>query len=157
MIIGGSNVILYIEQIWEDIMLSKKKIKIMFCMADYENSDGKKDLRTVKLYKNDYIRINMLLSIVCVTIAYALILALIVLYNLEYIISNAVSIHYYSVATLVLGIYVLLIIFYSFVSIYVFSKRYDISKKRVKKYFRYLKYLNTNYQKDDTDNSSEVE
>lgn len=137
-------------------MLSKKKIKIMFCMADYENGDGKKDLRTVKLYKNDYIRLNLLFSIVCVTIAYILILALIVLYNYEYIISNIAAIPYYSIGTMILGIYVLCIIFYSFISIYVFSKKYEASKKRVKKYFRYLKYLNTYYQKDDTENDSEV-
>lgn len=137
-------------------MLSKKKIKIMFCMADYENGHGKKDLRTVKLYKNDYVRLNLLLSIVCVTIAYVLILALICLYNYEYIISNVATIPYYSVGTMILGIYVLLIIFYSFISIYVFSKKYEVSKKRVKKYFRYMKYLNTYYQKDEIYNSSEV-
>ena len=52
-------------------MLSKKKIKIMFCIAEYEKGIGHKDLRIVRFYKNDYIRLSLLKSMVYVTLAYA--------------------------------------------------------------------------------------
>lgn len=48
-------------------MLSKKKIKIMFCIAEYEKGIGHKDLRIVRFYKNDYIRLSLLKSMVYVT------------------------------------------------------------------------------------------
>ncbi len=135
-------------------MLSKKKIKIMFHMASYENGIGRKDLQTVKFYKNDYVRYNMLKSVVCFTMAYALILSLIALYNLEYIIKNAVILDYKSLGLTTLGVYLLFVGIYMFVSIIFYSVRYEASKKRVKKYYRYLKYLRKYYQ---TDTKTDVE
>ena len=74
--------------------VSKKKIKIMFRMASYESGVGKNDLKIVKYYKSDYIRLNILKSIVCMTCAYVLCLGLIVLYNFEEIVKEAVTLPY---------------------------------------------------------------
>lgn len=136
-------------------MLSKKKIKIMFQMATYENGVGKQDLKNVRYYKNDYVRLNMLKSIVGLTVAYALIIALVAIYNLEYLIRNAVSLPYRTIGFTALGIYLLLMGMYIFISILVYSLRYETSKKRVQKYFRYLKYLRKYYQNDSDDEQEE--
>ena len=66
-------------------MLSKKKIKVMFEMASYERSLGKKDLKIIQYYKNDFIRLNILKSFICITISYLLILGLVGVYYLEFI------------------------------------------------------------------------
>ncbi|MCI8308350.1 MAG: hypothetical protein HFH14_09920 [Lachnospiraceae bacterium] len=129
-------------------MLSKKKIKIMFRMASYEQGRGKKDLNTVRFYKADYVRLNILKSIVCMTIAYALVLGLVVLYNAEYIIKNAVKLPYYSIGLKVLGIYISLVVFYIIVSLAVYASRYGHARKRVQRYFKYLKYLSKYYDND---------
>lgn len=129
-------------------MLSKKKIKIMFRMASYESGVGKNDLKIVKYYKSDYIRLNILKSIVCMTCAYVLCLGLIVLYNFEEIVKEAVTLPYYSIGVKMLGIYMILLMFYSLVSIVVFSVKYDKARKRVQRYFRYLKYIMKYYQND---------
>ena len=129
-------------------MLSKKKIKIMFHMASYEDGIGKQDLKNVRFYKNDYVRLNMLKSIVCVTVAYALILVLAAMYNLEYLIGNAVNLPYKTIGFSVLGIYLLLVGMYIFISVLVYSLKYEASRKRVQKYFRFLKYLRKYYQSD---------
>ena len=130
-------------------MLSKKKIKIMFCMALYESGIGKNDLNTIKFYKSDYIRLNILKSVVSLTFAYALILILVATYNIDYLVKNAVTLPYQKMGFIILAIYLLLVGVYTFLSISVYSVRYDISKKRVQKYFRYLKYLRKYYQNDD--------
>lgn len=127
-------------------MLSKKKIKIMFLMASYEKGIGKKDLKIIRYYKNDYIRMNILTSVVCSTIAYLLILALLAMYNMDYFIKNAVSIDYASFGIMALCGYVILIGLYIFVTMLVCSVRYDQARKRVRKYFKYLKYLGKYYQ-----------
>ncbi|MBR4795831.1 MAG: hypothetical protein IK050_05265 [Lachnospiraceae bacterium] len=129
-------------------MLSKKKIKIMFCMATYENGVGKNDLNTIKYYKSDYVRLNILKSIVSLTFAYAMILALIGMYNIDYLVKNAVKLPYQTIGFTILGIYLLLMGFYAFISISVYSLRYDAARKRMQKYFRYLKYLRKYYQSD---------
>ena len=77
-------------------MLSKKKIKIMFLMASYEKGIGKKDLDRVKFYKNDYIRLNILRTVVYVSIAYLLILgiswfAFVYFTNISILINSAIS------------------------------------------------------------------
>lgn len=129
-------------------MLSKKKIKIMFQMASYESGIGKQDLKNVKYYKNDFVRLNMLKSVVGITVAYALVLALIVIYNLEYLIRNAINLPYKAIGFSALGVYLLLAGMYIIISILVFSFRFEASKKRVQKYFRYLKYLRKYYHSD---------
>ena len=129
-------------------MLSKKKIKIMFRMASYESGVGRKDLKIVKYYKTDYIRLNILKSVVCMTFEYVLILGLIVLYNFEELVKSAVTLPYYSIGIKMLGIYLLLLAFYVLVSIAVYSRQYDKARKRVQRYFRYLKYITKYYQND---------
>lgn len=136
-------------------MLSKKKIKVMFRLAVYENGKGKRDLKNTRYYKNDYVRLNILKSIISMTIGYILILSLIAMYNLEYIITNAVSLPYKTIAFMVAGVYILLIMLYIFITILVYSIRYDASKKGVQKYFKYLKYLNKNYSDEDETDEEE--
>lgn len=130
-------------------MLSRKKIKIMFRLALYEKGKGKKDLKNVHYYKNDYVRLNILKSLICMTLGYILVLALIAMYNLEYLISNAVSLPYETISYMVLGAYLLLIVLYTFISILVYSLRYDVSRKNVQRYFKYLKYLNRYYRSEE--------
>lgn len=129
-------------------MLSKKKIKIMFRMASYEQGIGKKDLSTVRFYKSDYVRLGILKSVVCMTFAYALVLGLIILYNIEYIVKNAVKLPYYSIGVKLLGMYIFLVVFYTLVSLMVYSSRYGHARKRVQRYFKYLKYLSKYYEND---------
>ncbi len=129
-------------------MLSKKKIKIMFRMASYEQGVGKKDLNTVRFYKADYVRLNILKSVVCMTIAYALVLGLVIFYNIEYVIKNAVKLPYDSIGIKTLGIYIFLVVFYVFISLFVYSSRYGHARKRVQRYFKYLKYLSKYYEND---------
>ncbi len=130
-------------------MLSKKKIKIMFRMADYERGKGKQDLNIIKFYKNDYVRLNMIKSLICVTFAYLLIVGLVAMYNIGYIIESTFDLPYRSIVIWIAGIYIALLVIYAFISLVVYAFKYDKARKRVKQYFRYLKYLQKNYQSDE--------
>ena len=136
-------------------MLSKKKIKIMFQLALYEKGKGKQDLKNTHFYKNDFVRLNILKSIICMTIGYVMILALVVMYSLGYLINNAVNLPYKTIAYTAFGVYMLLIALYIFITILVYSVKYDKSRKKVQKYFNYLKYLNKYYQNDDVSEEEE--
>lgn len=130
-------------------MLSKKKIKIMFQLALYERKDGRKDLKRIRYYKNDYVRLNILKSIICMTIGYLLMIALFAFYHMEYLISNAISLPYKSYVLTAVGIYILLLALYVFVTVFVYAVQYDASRSRVQKYYRFLKYLNRYYNVED--------
>ena len=136
-------------------MLSKKKIKIMFQLALYEKGKGKQDLKNVHYYKNDYVRLNILKSIICMSIGYIIILVMIAMYNLEYLIKNAVNLPYKSISLTAMGVYALLLALYILITVLIYSFRYDNSRKKVQRYFKYLKYLNKYYQGDDLSEEEE--
>ena len=71
-------------------MIVKDKVSLMSKMAIFEKSaNGKKVLSDVGFFKSDHLRWDLLKTGASVTVGYALILALIILYNLEYLIKNS--------------------------------------------------------------------
>ncbi len=133
-------------------MLSEKKIKLMIRLSDYEQNIGKTDLEKTKYYKLDYIRIQILKTLVSVTVAVFLIVLLIGMYHMEYIITNALLLDYASIAKYFLVIYLLLLCLFSFVTVSVSSLQYEASKNRVKEYYSSLQELIDYYNKEEKEN-----
>lgn len=133
-------------------MLSEEKIKLMIRLSDYEQNIGKTDLQKTKYYKLDYIRIQILKTLVSVTAAVVLILLLIGMYHMEYIITNALSLDYASIAKYFLVIYLLLLCLFSFVTVSVSSVQYEASKNRVKEYYSTLQELIDYYDREEKEN-----
>lgn len=126
-------------------MLNNKKIRMMTKLAVYENKEGKEDINLSKYYKTDYVRYQVLKSIISATMAYFLILVLIFMYKSEYIIKNAVSLDYKTIGIYILGIYIIVIAIYGLGSVLGFSMKYDASRKKLSRYFKLLKRLNKIY------------
>lgn len=126
-------------------MLNNKKIKIMTRLAIYEQGSGKGDIRVGYYYKRDYVRYHLLKTFVAFTVGYGLILMLIGMYNLEYLINNAVTLNYKQIGTTVLGIYLIMAVIYGIVSIFMYSVQFVKAKKRLKQYSRGLKDLHQIY------------
>jgi len=130
-------------------MLNNNKIRLMTKLALYETKEGKEDIRLSKYYKTDYVRYQVIKSIIGATIAYVLILALIFLYQSEYLIAKAVSLDYKTIGTNILGIYIILVAVYGLGSGVGYSIKYDNSRKKLARYYKLLKRLNKIY-KDET-------
>lgn len=129
-------------------MLNNRKIRIMTKLAIYETKKGKEDIYLSKYYKTDYVRLKTLKTVICTTIAYVLILALIVLYRSEYLIKNAVKLDYKTIGTYVLGIYILVIAVYGLGAVIGYSLKYDASRKKLARYYKILKRLNKIYKEE---------
>lgn len=129
----------------EEVMLNNSKIRLMTKLAVYENKEGKEDISLSKYYKTDYVRYQVIKSIIAATFGYALILVLIILYKSEYIIKNAVTLDYKTIGTYVLGFYIMVIAVYGLASLVGFSIKYDKSRKKLGRYFKLLKRLNKIY------------
>lgn len=133
-------------------MLSEEKIKLMIRLSDYEQNIGRADLEKTKYYKLDYIRIQILKTLVSVTAAVVLIVLLIGMYHMEYIITNALSLDYAGIAKYFLVIYLLLLCLFSLVTVSVSSVQYEAAKNRVKEYYSTLQELIDYYDREEKEN-----
>lgn len=130
-------------------MLSEEKIRLMIRLSDYEQNKGKIDLERTKYFKLDYIRMQILKTLVSVTGAVFLVVMLIGMYYMEYIITNALELNYAGMAKYFLVIYILFLCLFSFVTVSVSSVQYERSKNRVKEYYSTLQELIEYYERED--------
>ena len=120
-------------------MIVKNKVGLMSKLAMFEkSSEGKMALRDISLFRYDHIRWDLLKTGASVTVGYALILALIIMYNLEYLIKNATSLDYKDIGVKMLGIYLVVMVVY-LVFTFLYSA-YTYSKNR-RKFVKYRKLL----------------
>ena len=131
-------------------MLDENKIKLMTKLSIYEKKDGKEDIYLSKYYKTDYVRMQMLKSIVSVTIGYVLLLLMYFTHKMEFMIKNAVVLNYKLMGAYILGIYIIILAVYVLGTIIAYSVKYDKSRKKLTRYFRLLKSLERSYSKEVT-------
>lgn len=131
-------------------MLNNEKINVMSRLAMYEQKN-KEDLSMSKYYKNDYIRLQVLKTVVSVTLGYLFILLMIGIYKAEYIISQAVTLDYVGIGKIILTIYILLLFAYTIITILVCSYKYDKSRRNLSGYYKFLKRLDRIYQEGQID------
>lgn len=123
-------------------MIAKDKMRTMSRMAMFEKSkEGREAIKTIRFFRTDFVRWEILKTTVSVTIGYAIILALIILYNLEYLIKNATKLNYSGLGIKTLGIYIVVLIIYISYTVMSSVYKYRLNRRRFLKYERYLKEL----------------
>jgi len=126
-------------------MLNFKKIRLMTKLAVYEKKEGKEDIYLSKYYKTDYVRFQVLKSVLSATVGYALILAMIAMYKMEYLVKNVITLNYKLIGMYVLGFYIMTVTVYGLGSLVFYSFKYDASRKKLSRYFKLLKRLEKLY------------
>ena len=129
-------------------MLNTNKVRLMTKLALYETKEGKEDIRLSKYYKTDYVRYQVIKSIICATFGYALILLLIFIYKSESLIRDAVTLNYKIIGTYILGIYIIVVAIYGLGAMVGYSIKYDLSRKKLSRYYKLLKRLNKIYNEE---------
>ncbi len=129
-------------------MLNESKIKIMTYLAKEEKSENSEEFRIGSYYKYDYIRYNLIKNFLSVSVGYVLLLGLIALYKAEYLIANVALLDYKAIAMAVIGVYILLLILYSAVTVWISSAQYEKSKKHVTKFYKMLEVLRKFYDRE---------
>ena len=130
-------------------MLNNRKVRLMTRLAIYEQTEGKEDVRLSKYFQTDYVRLNVLKSVVAVTVGYLLILLLLVVYHSEYLIREAVTLDYRGMITRYIGIYIVILTVYGAVCMIGYMIKYRASRKKLAKYFRMLRRLRSLYREED--------
>ena len=127
-------------------MIVKDKVSLMSKMAIFEKSaKGQSVLRDISFFRSDHIRWDLLKTGASVTVGYALILGLIILYNLEYLIKNATTLDYKDIGIKTLGVYLVVMVVYLVFTFLYSTYRYGKSRKKFLKYNKLLSKLESIY------------
>ena len=137
-------------------MLSEEKIILMTRLAEFEQGAGQIDLKRTNYYKTDYIRWQIIKTLLSVTGAVFLVLLLVALYNAEYLITNALELDFVNIGKYILVIYIGTSIFFVCLTIAISSIQYEQSKRRVKEYYANMNNL-LEYYEEEENNSNKKE
>ncbi len=117
----------------------------MIKIAQYESELGTKVINEGGYYKTDYVRLHTLSVVLNVSVAYIFVLALVALYNMDYIFLNFVTINYAKLFIEIFMPYISIIIICVLVSNIYFTSKYKNSREEIKKYYTELKRLEQYY------------
>ena len=136
-------------------MIVKNKVGLMSKLAMFEkSSEGKLALRDISLFRYDHIRWDLLKTGASVTVGYALILALIIMYNLEYLIKNATSLDYKDIGVKTLGIYLVVMVVYLVFTFLYSAYTYSKNRRKFVKYRKLLSQMERIYDEEETEEES---
>lgn len=129
-------------------MVREENVKLMTKIAIYEKRQGKTEIPMSGYYKSDYVRLNVLKTVVASTIAFALVAAAIIVYKMDYILANVFKIDYKSFGMSILLIYVIWVFLFWLAARIVYAVRYEKARPNIIEYNHNLKKLQEESQKE---------
>lgn len=130
-------------------MLNEERIKLMTKMALYQTNEGKRNVAIGSYFRGDYISLQVIKSMINATIAFVILFALFVLYDLEFIMSDIYKVdNLLDVGKPILLAYLVFVGVYAFISYLVYAYRYAKARKGLKSYYNNLKKLAFLYEKE---------
>lgn len=126
-------------------MLNENKVKMMTKMAIYEKHEGRTMQRNAKYYKSDFVALGVLKTIISVTIAYIVLVVLLAVCKADWLVANINHLDYVTMGKTVAVSYVIFLIVFAVIAGIVYSKKYDSSRKEMKRFFSRLNKLERFY------------
>lgn len=120
----------------------------MTYLAKEEKSEHKEEFRIMNFYKYDYIRYNLIKNFLSVTVGYVMLLALAAFYKADYLVANLMLLDFKELAIKAVGIYLVLLIVYSVMTVWLGWMKYEKSKEHIKKYYKLLDILQKFYERE---------
>ena len=127
-------------------MLDKKRIRLMVRMASYEKTNAKQDQKISSYYKKDYISLTTLITILWITIGYAIIVGLAAICGMDILFENLTIIRMLILGGLVIVGYIIVLVIYGVCASSYYKLKHNRAKQRVKRYYRDMSKLE-NYGK----------
>lgn len=123
-------------------MLNNEKIILMTKLSLYEQNNQKKEIKSSRYFKGDYMSLKMLNSFVCVTVGYLLCLILWFMYKSDKVISGLTTTgKLIALVVVLLLIYVIAVAAYMIFSYAFYSHKFKTIRKNLKEYNGDLKTL----------------
>ncbi len=122
-------------------MLNEDKIRIMSRCAMYEKAEGKQDIKIHHYFQGDYIRYNLLKTLIGVTVAFVLCMGLYMVSNAEYYVENIMHMDLMVFGKDILILYAIIMVVFAVISIAFYGWKYADAHKRVRWYYEDLQKL----------------
>lgn len=130
-------------------MLNQDRVKQLYKIAKYEQTEEKEYRQIGKYYKSDYIGKEVIKSIFTGTFAYVFLVALWVLENWELVLTQINSLEIVNTVVMILLIYAGFMIIYLLASYLIYAFRYAKGRKALDGYCEDLKKLNQMYEREE--------
>lgn len=122
-------------------MLNERKVKLMTRLAIYEKNEGKQTIPLTNFFTDDFVSWNMIKTVVAITFAYFLGVAIWLIYNIEEILENIATLNYFEIIRYALLLYIILLAGYIVISYIAYRVKYYRAMKSLEKYEKGLKEL----------------
>lgn len=126
-------------------MLNEERVGLMTKAAACYQKQEKEAMRINEYYKKDYISYNLIKSVFSFTLAYVIVAVMVVLCNLDALLVNEGN-RLIIYLVMIVGIYLVAVLFFSVIAYYIFSKKYKQARSDVKEYHQILMKLNALYK-----------
>lgn len=132
-------------------MINEEKVALMTKLAVYEEKEGKKNIPLGKYYKEDYVSLHMLNTVIIATFSYVLILAVIIFAHLEEMMAELANMDYVKAGKDLLIGYIAIIAVYVVISYIVYSIKFKRVRRSLNEYNGNLKKLYNMYTEAEQD------
>lgn len=128
-------------------MVDVQKVKVMAQLAAFEQRESDRALKIVKYYRRDYVCMELLKSFLCITVGYGLLLLFLGVYQMEYLIGNAMQLDYMSIIKKIIVGYIALTVCNFIIGIFSYNVKFSKAKRKVKEYDKTLHLLRQLYRR----------
>ncbi|HCO28567.1 MAG TPA: hypothetical protein DIT54_03885 [Lachnospiraceae bacterium] len=136
-------------------MVNEKRVKQMSKLAICESRIRKEQYIINSYYQSDYVRLQVLKTLIAITIAYGICLAGYAGLRIEYILDHVMQLDYKKIALIAGGGYVILLLSFFFISRHLAKQKYKQTKGVIEEYDKIIKELSSMYEKEESDNELE--
>lgn len=130
-------------------MVQEKKVILMTKLQAYEDKYGKKDAAVANYFRGDYLGMQVLKSIIYITIAAVIFYAGYIFYHLEEFLKEIYQMDLLEYGKTLLTDYLILAAAYAVITYLVYALRYTKARKHLKHYYGGLKKLAAMFQKEE--------
>ena len=129
-------------------MLNEDRIILMTHMASYEENEGRRNVAIGSYFRGDYIGLQLLKSVISGTIAYALVVAMVIFYDFGTFMQDIYKTDLMELGKTLLFYYLGSLVVYLGISYAVYFHKYNQAKKSLKNYYNHLKQLSYLYEEE---------
>ncbi len=126
-------------------MISEDKVRLMTKCACYVKNEGRDDLTKANFFKRDYVRWNVIKTMVATTVGYILLVALVALADYEEVFDMLNQFRYKELLIKLIIGWVLILAFYSIIAVIIYKRRFEQARDGVTDYYKNLRELKKYY------------
>ena len=130
-------------------MLNGDRIRLMTEMAIYEKREGRTDEQVDAYFKSDYLSAELLKSFLAATIVFLMLIGVYCLYHFEELMLTIYSLDLNQLIRQILTRYFLFLAVFLVITLIVYVRRYNRTRRNLREYYRNLKELSAGYERNE--------